>query len=108
MMTFQSSADLSRLQQTDPARPVITKLANGLFSENGPVTIVLMQPDDTDPHLTDMCSAEDVTLEGIIERENMFMLALETAYGYGIVLVIPQADWLSNELYQCIEDNLYH
>ena len=108
MMTFQASADLSHLQQTDLARPVITKLANGLFSETDPVTIALMQPDDIDPPLSDLFGAEDVTLEGIIERENMFMLALETAYGYGIILVVPQADWLSNELYQCIEDNLYH
>ena len=46
--------------------------------------------------------------EGIIERENMFLIALQTDYGYGIVLVIPSEDWLSGELYKCIENNLYH
>ena len=108
MMTFQSSADLSRLQQTDPARPVITKLANGLFSETDPVTIALMQPDDTDPHLTDMCSAEDVTLEGIIERGGLFLIALKTEYGYGVIFVIPNEDWLNGSLRLCIEENLYN
>ena len=51
MMTFKSSADLLRLQQTDPAQPVITELANGLFSDTDPVTITLMQSHDVDPAL---------------------------------------------------------
>ena len=108
MMTFTSSADLSRLQQTDPAHTVIAKLADGLFSDTRPVTITLLQPDDTDPPLADMCSAEDVTLEGILERENMFLIALQSHYGFGIVLAIPDADWLTSEFRQCIEDNLYN
>ncbi len=108
MMTLSSSSDLSRLHQTDPVHPVITKLADGLFSESQPVTITLMQPDDTDPPLAELCNAEDVTLEGIIERENNFLVVLQTDYGYGIVLVIPDEDWLSGELRLCIEQNLYH
>jgi len=108
MMTFQSSTDLSRLHKTDPAQPLISKLAKGLFSEDLPVTITLMQPDDEIPPLADLCTAEDVTLEGIIERENMFLVALHTDYEYSIVLVIPNEDWLSGELYKCIEENLYH
>ena len=108
MMTFSSPADLSRLHHTDPATPVITKLAHGLFSETQPVTITLMQPDDTDPPLADLCSAEDVTLEGIIEQENMFLIALQTDYGYGIVFVIPDEGWVSGQLWECITQNLYN
>ena len=108
MITFKTSADLSRLETTDPAHPIITKLADGLFSETQPVTIALMEPDDIGHPLTQLSNAEDVTLEGVIERENMFLIALQTNYGYGIVLAIPNEDWLSGELYQCIEENLYH
>ncbi len=111
MMTFSSPADLSRLQQTDPTTPVINKLANGLFSDtdnNDPVTVALMESHDDDHPLADLCSAEDVTLEGIIERENVFMIVLQTDYGYGIVLVIPDEDWLTGELHQCVEENLYN
>ena len=108
MMTFTSSADLLRLQQTDPAQPVIAKLANGLFSENQPVTITLLQTHDNDHPLAELCSAEDVSLDGVIERENMFLVALQTDYGYGIVFVIPDEDWVSGELRQCIEQNLYN
>ena len=104
MMTFTSSADLSRLQN-NPAHPVISKLVHGLTQ---PVTVALMEPHDIDHPLTQLSNAEDVTLEGIIERESMFLVALETDYEFGIVLVVPKADWLSNELYQCIKDNLYH
>lgn len=107
-MTFSSHSDLSRLHQTDPALPMITKLADGLFSDTQPVTVALMEPHDIDHPLTQLSNAEDVTLEGVIERENMFLIALQTDYGYGIVLAIPDEDWLSGELYQCIEDNLYH
>ena len=85
MMTFQSSADLSRLQQTDPARTVITKLANGLFSDNQPVTIALMEPRDIDHPLTQLSTANDIHLEGILEQQGMYLIALETDYGYGIV-----------------------
>ena len=108
MLKFTSSADLSRLQQTHPAQPVIAKLANRLFSENQPVTITLMQPDDVDPPLADLCSAEDVTLEGVIEQAGMFLVALQTDYGYSIVFVVPDEDWLSSELRGSIEQNLYN
>ena len=108
MMTFSSPADLLRLQQTDPARPVITKLADGLFSDTDPVTITLMQSDDTDPPLAELCSAADVTLEGIIEQGGMFLVVLQTDYHYGLVFVMPNAEWLSSELRHCIEQNLYN
>ena len=107
-MIFKSSTDLPRLQQTDPALPVITKLANGLFSDTQPVTITLLQPDDTEPPLADLYSAEDVTLEGIIEQAGIFLIALQTHYGFGIVLAIPNEDWLGGEFRQCIEENLYN
>ena len=108
MLKFTSTADLSRLQQTHPAQPVIAKLADGLFSDTDPVTITLMQPDDVDPPLADLCSAEDVTLEGVIEQGGMFLVALQTDYGYGIVLLIPDEGWLSGKLRRCIEQNLYN
>ena len=108
MMTFTSSADLSRLHKTDPAQPVIRKLADGLFSDTQPVTIALMEPHDIDHPLTLLSNAEDVTLEGVLKQQGMYLIGLETDYGFGIVLVVPNEDWLSSELYQCIEDNLYH
>ena len=108
MMTFKSSADLSRLQQTDPARPIIAKLADGLFSDTDPITITLMQPDDADHPLAELCNAEDVSLEGIVQQQGMFLVVLQTDYGYGIIFVVPNAEWLGGELRGCIEQNLYN
>jgi hypothetical protein len=106
MMTFSSSSDLSRLQNTDPAQPVISKLVHNLDTD--PVTVALMEPDDTDPPLADLCTADDVTLEGIIEQSGTFLVVFQTDYQYGIVLVIPDEDWLSGELRGCIEENFYN
>lgn len=108
MLTFKSEADLSRLKSTNPAQSVVTKLADGLFSETQPITIALMEPHDIGHPLTLLSNAKDVSLEGIIERENMYLVVFQTDYGYGIVLAVPNEDWLSNELYQSINENLYH
>ena len=107
MLKFTSTADLSRLQQTDPAQPVITELVHGLIN-NDPVTITLLQSHDADHPLAELCNAEDVSLDGVIQQGGMFLIVLQTDYGYGIVLVIPDEDWLSGELRRCIEQNLYN
>ena len=107
-MTFKSSTDLLRLHNTDPAHPVISTLTSNLFADNDPVTVALMQSHDIDHPLAELFSAEDVSLEGVIEQAGMFLVALHTDYGYGIVLAIPDEDWLSGELRLCIEENLYH
>lgn len=110
MLKFTSSGDLARLPKTDPAQPVISLMIDNLFTETSntdPVTIALMQPHDADPPLADLCNAEDVTLEGVIEQAGMFLVVLQTDYGYGLVLVIPDAEWLTGGLRNSIEDNLY-
>lgn len=106
MLKFTSTADLLRLQSTDPAHPVISTLMANLKPD--PVTIALMQPHDIDHPLAELCNAKDVTLEGVIERENNFLVVLQTDYGYGLVLVVPDAEWMGGELRNCIEENLYN
>ena len=108
MISIKSLGDLTRLPKTDPSHPVISTLANNLLTDTDPVTIALMEPSDIGHPLAQLSNAEDVTLEGIIERENTFVIALQTDYGYGIVLVIPDEDWLTSELRQSIELNIYH
>ena len=107
MLRFTSTADLLRLQQTDPAQPVITRLVHGLIKTD-PVTIALMQPGDIDHPLAELCNAEDVSLEGVIEQGGVFLIVLQTDYQFGIVFVVPDADWLDGELRGSIEQNLYN
>lgn len=108
MMTFSSSSDLSRLHKTDPAHPVISALTSNLFTDNDPVTIALMQPGDVDHPLTEMFDAKDVTLEGVVEQGGMYIVAIQTDYDYGLAIVIPDEDWLGDDLRRCIESNLQH
>jgi len=107
MLRFTSTADLLRLQQTDPAQPVITRLVHGLIKTD-PVTIALMQPGDIDHPLAELCNAEDVSLEGIVQQQGMYLIVLQTDYGYGLVIVVPNAEWLGCDLRRCIEQNLYN
>ncbi len=106
MLKFTSTADLLRLQSTDPAQPVISTLISNLNTD--PVTIALMQPHDVDHPLAELCNAEDVSLEGVIEQGGVFLVVLQTDYQYGIIFVVPDADWLNGELRRCIEQNLYN
>ena len=106
MLKFTSTADLLRLQHTDPAHPVISTLVSNLNTD--PVTIALMQPHDVDHPLTEICKAEDVFLEGVIQQGGVFLVVLQTDYGYGIIFVVPNAEWLDCELRNCIEQNLYN
>ena len=111
MLKFTSSGDLARLPKTDPAQPVISLMIDNLFTEahnTDPVTIALMQPGDTDHPLTEICNAEDVSLEGIVQQQGMYLIVLQTDYHYGIVFVVPNAEWLGGELRRCIEQNLYN
>ena len=106
MLNFTSTADLSRLHIADPAHPVISTLTNNLNTD--PITIALLQPGDTDHPLAELCNAEDVSLEGVIEQGGVFLIVFETDYGYGIIFVVPNAEWLDCELRNCIEQNLYN
>ena len=106
MMTFTSSSDLSRLQHTDPAHPVISTLISNLQTDQ--ITIALMQPHDHDHPLAELCNAEDVSLEGVVEQGGVFLIVLQTDYQFGIVFVVPDADWLDGELRGSIEQNLYN
>ena len=106
MMTFTSSADLSRLQNTDPAHPVISTMIDNLNTD--PVTIALMESGDYDHPLAELCNAEDVILEGVIQQGGVFLIVLQTDYQYGLIFVVPKAEWLGGELRRCIEQNLYN
>ena len=81
---------------------MITELVHGLIN-NDPVTIALLQSHDiTHPH-AELCTAEDISLEGIIEQTGMSLVVLQTDHHYGVVLAIPDGDWLTGELRRCIE-----
>ena len=105
-MTFTSSSDLARLHNSDPAHPVISTMISNLNTD--PVTIALMQSHDADHPLAELCNAEDVSLEGVIEQDSMFLVVLQTDYQYGLVIVVPNAEWLGGELRRYIEQNLYN
>ena len=115
MLKFTSSGDLARLPKTDPAHPVISLMIENLFTDS-PETediIALMEPDDINHPLTQLwncCDPNSISLERILQQQGMFLIVLQTReqIEFGIVLVIPDAEWVTGELRRCIEQNLYN
>jgi hypothetical protein len=106
MLKFTSSADLSRLHKTDPAHPIISLMVDNLFSDASQDVITLMESHDIAHPLTELCNAEDVSLEGVIEQKGNYLVVLQTKYDFGLVIVVPNTEWLGGELRQSIEQNL--
>lgn len=107
MMKFTSSDDLARLPETDPAYPVISKLVDGLITDvvedelSHGLIIALAEHTDTDTPLSHL------SFDGVTKLQGMYITVLLTRDKYRVV-VIPDADWVSDELRQCIEPNLNH
>jgi len=107
MLTFKSEADLSRLKTTDPAHPVISRMIeyDALDTDN---IIALMEPHDIGrrTELWDHCHPGSVSLEGILHKQGMYLVVLHTEMQFGIVVVIPDASWLTGDLRQSIQQTL--
>ena len=116
MLKFTSEADLLRLNPAHSALPIITDLINRLIKQGYPYDpendgyIVLVEEGDIDRPLTEIWSDDaycliDVPWEGITKDESgKYFIAIFLANNqYGLVFVIPDADWIYGELRECIE-----
>ena len=119
MITFTSIADLDKLAEDDPAKPVVGQLltwliANGDFPDH-PYNpddhgyIALVEPGDVDRELTDidMPRLLDVMFEGVSIIDGFYHAVYLGAGDYGIGFVIPiDAPWLTGELREVLESLL--
>jgi hypothetical protein len=119
MLIFKSVDDITRLPETDPAHSVIATLVDGLITQTFKTDypydpesdgfIALIEPDDVDRPLTEIWddwSLTDIPWEGITKQGDFFIAVFLANDQYGIVFVIPDSDWVTRNLRQCIEDNL--
>jgi hypothetical protein len=119
MITFKSTKDLNKLSPNDPAQPVIKKLIDQLIRaytwEGHPYSaedygyIVLIEPEDANrvlDEIWDDWTLLEIPWEGIMLRDGFFIAIFLANNEYGLVFVIPDADWVKGELRKTIEDTL--
>jgi hypothetical protein len=119
MITFKSPDDLSKLSPKDPAHPVIQKLIDQLIRaytwEGHPYNaedygyIILIEPQDTDrvlDEIWDDWTLLDIPWEGITPRDGFYTAIFLANNEYGLVFVIPDADWVKGKLREVIENTL--
>ena len=116
MITITSIADLDKLADDDPARPVLKQLLEWLIApgdfpdhpydpeEHG--FIALVEPGDVDRELDDidMPRLVDVMFEGVSIIDGHYHAVYLGAGDYGIGFVIPvDAPWVSDDLRAVLE-----
>jgi hypothetical protein len=119
MITIKSFACLSRLNPADPAVPIINDLLNTLivggertghtYNPDNDGYIALMERDDADRVIHELwCdrTLADVPYEGVSKRDGFWIAIYLSNNQFGIIFLIPDRDWLGEELREVLEDNL--
>jgi hypothetical protein len=123
MLKFTSEADLLRLNSADPAYPIIEEFVQRLITEPkksefgySPVAdgyLVLLDRDDLDRPLTeiwgdDAYSLIEVPWEGVTRDESgeFFICIFLANNQWGLTAILPDRDFLTGELRECIEVHL--
>jgi hypothetical protein len=119
MITFKSTEDLSKLPPSDPAFPTVKELVDRLItaytSPDQPYNwqdygyVILIEEYDayrTLDEIWDGCTLLSIYWEGIMLRDGFFIAIYLANNEYGLVFVIPDAPWLTDDLRRMIEDTL--
>ena len=119
MKTFKSHDDLQKLDQHDPARPIMQDLVSVLiedFTEPGQSYnaddygyLVLIEPGDADRVLTDIdmpWTLAQVPWEGASMRDGFIYAVYLGTDDYGMGFVIPDADWVNGKLRKVLKSIL--
>ena len=121
MLKFTSEQDLSCLPKTNPAHHVISTLVKGIITDtldteypydpDADGFIALVEPDDVNRPLHDIWpdgdwKLSDLPYEGVTLQDGHYLAIYLANNQYGIVFVIPDEDWVTGDLRECIERNL--
>jgi hypothetical protein len=119
MITFKSFACLSKLNPADPALPIIQEFLNTLIVEGERMGhlyhpdndgyIALIERDDVDRVIHELWSDRtliDVPYEGVSKRDGFWTAIYLSDNQFGIIFLIPDREWLGDDLREVLEDNL--
>ena len=121
MLTFKSKSDLSKLDLQNPAYPIIEDLVQRLCvdipKENfkyDPIVhgfIALIEKHDVNRVLdqiwpNDGYSLITIPYEGVLLEDGFYKAIFLANNDFGIVFIIPDEDWLTDELRNILEEHL--
>ena len=119
MLTFKSPEDLNKLPYDHPAHATVKELIEQLITAYSPPGraydaeddgyIILIEPEDaqrTLDELWDGATLLNIPWEGIMLRDGFYIAIYLANNEYGLTFVIPDADWVTGELRELIEDIL--
>jgi hypothetical protein len=119
MLTFKSTEDLNKLSPDDPSYPTVKELIEQLISAYSPPGraydaeddgyIILIEPEDADRELDELWDGAtllNIPWEGIMLRDGFYIGIWLANNEYGLTFVIENADWVTGELREFIEDIL--
>ena len=123
MISFRSTEDLSKLSTDNIARDIIEELIEELIEQlittysppgrsydpEDDGYIILIEPGDVDrtlDELWDGCTLLNIPWENIMLQDDLFIAIYLANNEYGLTFVISDADWVTGELRELIEDIL--
>jgi hypothetical protein len=119
MITFKSPEDLRKLSPDDPAFPTVKELIDQLITAYSPPGrsydpeddgyVILIEEGDVNrvlDELWDGATLLNIPWEGIFLQGDFFIAIYLANNEYGLTFVIPDADWVTGELRDMIEDIL--
>lgn len=122
MISFKSPDELTtKLPPDHPAQPIIEDLAKKLLVTTASMVrpydpeadgwLVLVEEIDIDRPLTEIWADDayrliDIPFEGTTLQKGMYVSVFLASNQFGLVFVIPDEEWLPDELRNVLEDNL--
>ena len=119
MITFKSPEDLSKLSENHFAYDTVNTLIRDLITAYSPPGrpydpeddgyVILIEEGDVNrtlDELWDGCTLLNVPWEGIMLQGDFYIAVYLANNEYGLTFAIPDADWVTGELRDMIEDIL--
>ena len=119
MITFKSPEDLSKLPEDHPAYATVKELVDQLITAYSPPGraydaeddgyVILIEEGDANrtlDELWDGATLLNLPWEGIFLQGDFYIGIVLLNNEYGLSFVIPDADWVTGELRELIEDIL--
>jgi hypothetical protein len=119
---FKCLDDLSKLSPDDPAHPIIEDLARKLLVTTDSMArpydpaasgwiVLISDKQDAVRSLTeiwgdDAYSLIEIPWEGVTSQDGFYIAVFLANNDFGLVFVIPDSDWLPDELRNVLEGNL--
>ncbi len=115
MKIIKSRDSLSQIPLTDPVYPIMDDLIRCIIDEYPPYNpeadgfLVLIEEGDTDDPLIGIWEdwgLLDIPWEGVIQEKGFFKAIFLANNEFGIVFLIPDAEWVNGKLRETLEKNL--